>query len=360
MSQVLRGKPYLSYRIDSTRYYGYTGNAEGVIPSLVAYALGGANAELITTGLTAYATGYLEEPSTANLVIPGLIGEGLSGGLARCILPSLLISATGTQELHGTAEAIFPTLYAEATGQRDYNGDAECIIPGFNASSYGAATAECVLPSFTVSGTGTQEFGGKADCILPGLVISATGQREYNGTAALVLPGFMGGDIGRAALVMPGLFVSAAGSVSFANSVGYILNIHSSESVQWTNMPFLHIIRIGTDYYGVKSTGLYRLSTDYTTDAGTAINAKIKTKETDMGSYKSKRLHQVYLASDSPTVITPYVDGIVKPSHASAFGGRRTKMSLGNHGRYWQLEVSQIIELTGLELLPQELQRRVK
>jgi hypothetical protein len=272
----------------------------------------------------------------------------------------LLITATGTQELHGSAEAILSTLVVTATGQREYNGDADLVIPGFNAVSYGAATVELILPTFTVSGTGTSEFGGKADCILPSLIIAATGQREYNGTAALVLPGLTGGDIGRAALVMQGLTVSATGSISFANSVGYILNLHTNESFEWSNMGFLHIIRIGTDYYGVSSTGLYKLSTAYTTDAGTAINAKIKTKETDMGSYKSKRLQQVYLASDSPTVITPYVDGIVKTSHASAFGGRRTKMSLGNHGRYWQLQISGIKELTGLELLPAELQRRVK
>jgi hypothetical protein len=160
--------------------------------------------------------------------------------------------------------------------------------------------------------------------------------------------------------VIQGLTVSATGSVSFANSVGYILNVHVNESCQWSNMPFLHIIRIGTDFYGVKSNGLYKLSTDYDTDAGTPINAKIKTKETDFGSYHSKRLNQVYLGSDSTTNITPYVDGVAKLSHASSFGGRKTKMSLKNAGRYWSLEISNIKELTGLELLPYELQRRVK
>jgi hypothetical protein len=321
----------------------------------------GGNAALTIPSLFAYATGWKEEPQSAALVLPSLIGTGVGGAIACGTLPSLLITATGTQELHGTAEAILPGLYFEGTGQREYNGTAALVVPGFNASSYGAAIAELILPSFTVSATGTAEFGGKAGCILPGLVIAATGQREYNGTAALVLPGFRGGDIGRAALVMPGLFISASGSVGFANSVGYILNVHTNESYEWSNMGFLHIIRIGTDYYGVRSTGLYKLSTAYTTDAGTAINANILTKSTDFGSYHSKRLPVAYIGSDSSTTLTPIVDGVTKQSHASSFGGRKTRLSLGNHGRYWQLKISGIQgELTGLELVPQELQRRVK
>lgn len=318
------------------------------------------NAALVIPSLFAYATGYSELPNSATLVLPGLIGTAAGGAIASGILPSLLITATGTQELHGTAAANLPGLYATATGQREYNGNAALVIPGFNASSFGAATAECFLPGFTAAGTGIAEFGGKAQIILPGLTIAATGQREYNGTAALVLPGLRAGDRARAALVVPGLSLSASGGVAFANSVGYVMNVHTEESWQWSNMAFMHIIRIGTDYYGVKSTGLYRLSTDYTTDSGTAINAKIKTKETDRGSYKSKRLQYTYLGSDTATVITPIVDGVAKASHASAFGGRKTKMSLKNAGRYWSLEISGIQELTGLELLPQELQRRVK
>jgi Concanavalin A-like lectin/glucanases superfamily len=320
----------------------------------------GGTAALVIPSLFAYSTGWKEEPNAAALVLPSLIGMGVGGGLASGTLPSLLITATGTQELHGSAEAILPGLYFEGTGQREYNGTATVVVPGFNASSYGAATAELILPTFTVSGTGTQEFGGKANCILPGLIIAATGQREYNGTAALVLPGLRGGDIARAALVMPGLFVSASGSVGFANSVGYILNVHSNESYQWSNMAFNHIIRIGTDYYGVKSTGLYKLSTAYTTDSGTAIDATIRTKETDFGSFHSKHLQYAYIGSDTSTLIQPIVDGIAKQSHASSFGGRRTRLALGNSGRYWALKISNITELTGLELLPQELQRRVK
>jgi hypothetical protein len=353
-----RGKPFSTYRIDSVNF---SAHGDLVIPPLTITGNMAGSAALVIPSLFASATGWKEEPNTAALVLPSLIGTGVGGGLASGTLPSLLITATGTQELHGSAEAILPGLYFEGTGQREYNGTATLVVPGFNASSYGAATAELILPTFTVAGTGTAEFGGKAACILPGLIIAATGQREYNGTAALVLPGLRGGDIARAALMIPGLFVSATGGVGFANTVGYILNVHSNESYEWSNMGFLHIIRIGTDYYGIKSTGLYKLSTAYTTDSGTAINATVTTKSTDFGSYHSKRLNQVYIGSDSPTVIQPIVDGVAKQSHASSFNSRKTKMALGNHGRYWQLRISGIQgELTGLELLPQELQRRVK
>jgi hypothetical protein len=143
-----------------------------------------------------------------------------------------------------------------------------------------------------------------------------------------------------------------------SNTIAYVLNVHTGESTRYTNQPFMHIIHLGGKAYGVKSDGLYLL--EGTTDSGTAISGVLTTKDTDFGSFQSKRLEMVYLNSDTATTITPYYDGIATPVVTSGFGGRRTKMAKGANGRYIQLKIADIVKLQGAELLPQELQRRVK
>lgn len=146
------------------------------------------------------------------------------------------------------------------------------------------------------------------------------------------------------------------------------MNVNTAETSQYSNYNFMHIINIGNKHYGVKSDGLYLL--EGTTDSGTAINGSITTKETNFISaddnkpkfspYQSKRMNYVYLNTDTPTTITPFVDGVQKLTCTSSFGGRKTKMALGNSGRYWQFKIDGIIKLEGLELIPLALQRRIK
>jgi hypothetical protein len=147
-------------------------------------------------------------------------------------------------------------------------------------------------------------------------------------------------------------------NVAFSHTIAYVLNVHTGESTRYANQPFMHIIHIGGKPYGVKADGLYLLEGD--TDGGTAINGKIKTKSSDHGSYRSKRLKYIYLDSDTQTTITPFYDDIQKTSHVSAFGGRKTRMAMGPSGRYIQLELSNIVKLEGMEILTEDLQRRVK
>ncbi|MDD5084219.1 MAG: hypothetical protein PHT88_04830 [Candidatus Moranbacteria bacterium] len=153
-------------------------------------------------------------------------------------------------------------------------------------------------------------------------------------------------------------------STTLANAVAYVLNIHSTESTRYSNYPFLHIIAIGSKYYGVTGTGLYEINATIATDAlpvaGTAINGKVTLKDTDFGDFHSKHVPYVYLNSDTATRVTPIVDGARKGTYASSFSGKKTKLGKGNSGRYWTFEIEHIIELQGAEFLPESRQRRVK
>jgi hypothetical protein len=152
--------------------------------------------------------------------------------------------------------------------------------------------------------------------------------------------------------------LSASITNTINNSVAYVLNIHTGESTRYTNFPFLHVIAIGGQFYGVKNDGFYLL--EGADDDGAVINGSITTKETDFGSFHSKRMAYAYLNSDTKTKITPFVDGVQKTHVDSSFGGHKTKMAKGNSGRYWKFKIENIVKLEGLELLPQERQRRIK
>lgn len=149
-----------------------------------------------------------------------------------------------------------------------------------------------------------------------------------------------------------------------ANSVAFVMNVVTTECSQWTNMPFNHIITIGQKFYGVTATGLYELKASIDTDtlpvAGTVINAVALTKDSDLGSFQSKNCPAIYLDSDTLTQITPIVDSVRKSTYPSSFNGRRTKLGLGNSGRFWQFEIQAIKKLSAYELLVKERQRRVK
>lgn len=138
----------------------------------------------------------------------------------------------------------------------------------------------------------------------------------------------------------------------------FVMNVNTGDVSRYTNYPFMNIVTIGDNHYGVMQNGLYLLSGDK--DINTNVNGTIITKDSDHGAFQSKRIEYVYLDSDSTTTITPIVDGITKTAHQSSFGGRKTKMALGNSGRYWQFKIQNINVLQGMEILPQERQRRVK
>jgi hypothetical protein len=148
-------------------------------------------------------------------------------------------------------------------------------------------------------------------------------------------------------------------SQAITMAVAYVMNVHTTESTQYSNYPFLHIVHIGGKPYGVKADGLYLL--EGATDNGTAISGSVTTKETDFGSFNSKHVNEIYLNSDTATTMTPTVDGaLIAASYASSFGGRRIAVARGLEGRYWKFRIDGIKRLEGLEISPLIRQRKVK
>jgi hypothetical protein len=171
---------------------------------------------------------------------------------------------------------------------------------------------------------------------------------------------------------IPSITVLAAGAGGIINLNGNdsatTLNTLTHESTNYTNFGFMHVIHIGGKPYGIKTDGLYALvdgGTDYNfamPAIPTPINGKAVTKDSDNGTFHSKRVSKVWIDSDFDTVWTPILDGTRKLPHKSHFKGRKLDAARGNTSRYWTWEVAEITELHGFEITYTEhaRQRRVK
>lgn len=228
-----------------------------------------------------------------------------------------------------------------------------CSVYGY-CGGYGGATQ----PVASVTGAGITSGVGEATVIQ---------LSSYLGTGVVGIAGFGAvlqasaiGSNGHATVVQQ----STASGVSYAvgnNLYAYAMNIKTAEMSVYTNYAFQYVMRIGTNYYGVKSDGLYLL--EGASDNGTAIDSRFRTAETDFGSSYVKRMPYVYMDSDTATKIKPLADGEGTQSYDSAFAGRRTHLSRGLSGRFWAVEVSNKsgvpMKVGSLELFAENLSRKV-
>lgn len=88
---------------------------------------------------------------------------------------------------------------------------------------------------------------------------------------------------------------SAAVSLYLDNGqyVAWTYNMQSAGATRYTNYPFNSFAKVGGVYYGMTSTGLYRLDAD--DDAGVPIAAKIRLGMTDLGTRQLKNTPDVFV-----------------------------------------------------------------
>jgi hypothetical protein len=161
------------------------------------------------------------------------------------------------------------------------------------------------------------------------------------------------------------------GAVEYA---GWVL--HDGAPTEYRNYPFNGFVEFppgSKRYLGTSSTGLYRLEGD--TDAGTDIDAAIKTALMDFGTGRKKRVPEVYLAfagadtvvlkvittTDTGTQVENHFTATV-PGGAALHNGR-IKVGRGLDATYWQWELCNTdggaLELDELAFRPIVLDRRL-
>lgn len=306
---------------------------------------------------SAQGSGAGHQQGTGSVDFASFNVDALSGGQAQVSFLTWTSDSSGSKIDTGSAEIQFVKFTTSGLGRFLDSGQGAIGFISSTITGHGGGFGAFSTPTFTAAGTGSPTQNGTAALAFLSWSVASTGTIADSGTATIGLPVFTS-IWGSAALPFADFAVTATGSQTVANAVAYVMNINTTESWKYTNQDFLHIIAIGGKFYGVKANGLYLL--EGSTDNGTAINSVIKTKSTDFGSFKSKRVKYFYLNSDTATTVRPIVDEVSQNSHTSSFGGRKCVLALGNQGRYWQFEVSGINKLEGIEVLPIETQRRVK
>ena len=148
----------------------------------------------------------------------------------------------------------------------------------------------------------------------------------------------------------------------------FVMNMATNQVSRYSNFPFMDIIQVDGNYYGVRTNGLYLLGGKVDSLGTTAldtdpkVNGRIRTKDTDFGVMYSTSMPYVYVGSDDHSLtVSPVVNGCENyPEYPAGFCGRRVKMGRGIKGRYWSLKISHIENMHALEMVPEALGRKVK
>lgn len=297
-------------------------------------------------------------PSWAMGELTGLVSTVTAYGGARAQLEGPTSALTSTATFNNTAQGALTGFTSTVNSVGSYLFVGDGVLGGFTSTVTARGGAIAALQGFTsvITATGTAERYAQA--LLKGFTpqVSATGSVDVHGN--VLLQGFTSRVTwAGAALTGFSSAVIAGAHPVVANTIAYNFNIVTEEMTRYTNFTFEHIIAVGGVFYGVKADKWYLL--EGSTDAGTAINGTITTKDSDFGKFEKKRLQYLYLNSDSKTKITPYYDGVKAAAHESEFGGRRTQLGAAPIGRYWQLKIEKIKKLQGIQFLPSVVKRRI-
>ena len=148
----------------------------------------------------------------------------------------------------------------------------------------------------------------------------------------------------------------------FNGQVTYAMNIKTGETTQYSNYNFLSIIRVGFNYYGVRSDGVYLLGGAY--DITAPIPTSFTTAQSTLGSTSIKYVPFLYLDAQNPCMVTQITDNETAGPFYSHPTGLKTKLSRGIKGKIWQFKVNNVqgnqFRIGALEALSEITSHRVK
>jgi len=152
----------------------------------------------------------------------------------------------------------------------------------------------------------------------------------------------------------------------------YVLNTESKAASNYINFPYNSFALIDGKYYGARDNGIYLL--EGADDAGTQIDAHIRSGLLDFDSTYLKRLKYAYIGytTDGQVLlkIIDTADGVKTERHyelvqqtADTYREARRKLGGGVKSRYWGFELANIdgadFDLESIQFMPIMLTRRV-
>jgi hypothetical protein len=155
-------------------------------------------------------------------------------------------------------------------------------------------------------------------------------------------------------------------AINYKTGVAWCSNLRfddGPETTEFTNFGFLHILRLGNDYYGVKNDGFYRLG-GTSDEGGIPIQSVLELAPNTLNDLHRKRCAYVYLNGDSSVTLTAKVDGISSPTYVNTDSSdRKVKLGRALAGVTWGFTLTNIsqgvLKINGLEPMFEPLSRKV-
>lgn len=285
-----------------------------------------------------------------NADLPAVSFAAYGGGTAKLTAPTLTSSISATFVSIGSLNATLPASTLVANGK--VGGAAAAYLQHgglytLNANSGGQFTGS-ILTKYAVTSSGKVGAVGKATTTIQlSYTLNASGRTEAYGKLTASLPALMTAPSGKAWLVAPSLSLYAVGGeVVTATYEAYAINLNSGAVTHYTNYPFDNILRLENSYYGINSTGVYKIGGAL--DITTPIIPRVKTFLTKFGTSALKRIPYVYTSGRSDGGVTVGVSADEGPvfEYASDWGvqpeatNHRTIVGKNIRGSYYSFEVS--------------------
>lgn len=178
-----------------------------------------------------------------------------------------------------------------------------------------------------------------------------------------------------AALVRDGIGFFMTLALDDGHYVAWVMNTDSRGLSRYTNYPFNSFMEVGGMYYGVTSTGLYRLTGD--DDAGAPIAAKLRIGMSDLGTRKLKRIPEGFIGyTSNGTLLLQVVTSdeetgekvgayyTLAPRGAANVRENRWKIGRGLKSVDWDFEITNVdgadFEIDAIAWRPLMLDRRTR
>jgi hypothetical protein len=310
------------------------------------------------------AWGYASALNGLDARFPEFTFDGEFGSEAELIFPEITTTITATADWgvvgRSTVDAPEFTLTSNmlvgGIGTADVT--ANFIV---TLASYSGEGTSFLVPAFSLTASGTVGSIGTATINVPEFSLTASATDEIFGSASLTFPEFST-LYGTTEGVFPEFTLAGIITADYTSSqLAYVLNMKLEEMTKYTNYGFDYIVRFGGQNYGVKSNGLYLLGG--ADDSGTDIPETVKFNDLDFGSTLRKRLPYLYLDCVDDTDVTTFVDRTEIGTYRSRLGNKRTKLARGPKGRYWTIEIQNVLgnklDIRNIELFPHILDRKV-
>ncbi|MEX2600444.1 MAG: hypothetical protein WD355_02270 [Balneolaceae bacterium] len=332
--------------------------ADATLPSLTAvgslFNYPPATLDATLPVLTATGTMVAGESGRLNKSLPKLTAYGIMNPGARVTLPRLTLSGDVVSGSISTLSRSLPSLALSGAFDNAATATLDRNIPRLTSAGYIAAgtvsTSDRTLANIRISATLAAGGLGTASLTLPFLTTSFEQTSE---------------GIAEAGLTLPRLYVTAfMDNGTTLSTTVWSLNTETFDVSNYVNYGFIGFCKIGSNYYGVKTDGIYLL--EGSTDAGSNIVAVFLSGDDDFGTEHNKRMDKAYVGYEADGDIVLTANGKEYPLQreiaTSGIKNSRVSLAKGIKSRYWNLGIKNVegsdFHINELGILPRVLERK--